>query len=273
MVLWLKVNLCIDMIPFIVANSGRTSVCRVGATRPLWLATVLMIAVIWDADTGPMTDPLQVSAQGHQHFVVFFGVGSGGITNTVSVIALKKVVLHCLPCCHLHHSEKIHHGRGFKVLSTPVTQNPDEGEVVKKVVVKHKLPTPHNEVPVIAGCARWCHEVVVLALEAARCVCVVHVENHNEILKKSALNLKLGEVLNDNNNLLPLPIYQLALLLQIIQALLVPQHLVLYQHIPLLLGLGVEGEGLVPLFFCVAQFADASRLPNASPRSSAGHCQ
>jgi len=126
----------------------------------------------------------------------FFGVGSGGITNTVSVIALKKVVLHCLPCCHLHHSEKIHHGRGFKMLSTPVTQNPDEGEVVKKVVVKHKFPTPHNEVPVIAGCARWCHEVVVLALEAARCVCVVHVENHNEILKKSALNLKLGEVLN-----------------------------------------------------------------------------
>ena len=177
-----------------------------------------------------------------------FGMSSSGITNTVPVIALKKVIFHRLFGCHLHHSKEIHYGCGFEVFSTSVAQDSDR-EVIKPVIINHILPTPHNEIPIITGITRWCNEVVVLSLEVPSCVRAVHVENYDEVLKKGSLNKKLGEVLKNHHDLLPHLINKLVLLLEVVPPLLMPDQLVLHILVPLLLVLSVEREGLFPLFF------------------------
>jgi len=151
-----------------------------------------------------------------------FDVRGSGVANTVAMVRLKEVVNNFHSSIELDQREEVHDGGGLKVLSCTVTENLDGLVIIEPALVDHVEPGLDHKRTVIFHVVPTGHKVVHGRFHLAVFNWIIVLENNNEVLVEGALDLKLGEVLDNHQNIGQSLLNERVLLLLEEVALLVP---------------------------------------------------
>jgi len=142
---------------------------------------------------------------------------------------------------HLQEGEEVHDGRSLEVLPCTVAENLDSVESLQKALLYHVEPGANDKGPIILDIASTGDKMVHFGPHLAGLKVVEVLQHDNEVLVEGGLDLDLGEILDNNQNVARTMLDEGVLLLLKKVSLLVPASLVI-KELEALSSLGC-GEG------------------------------